>query len=133
MIRNSAIVLFICLLVAGCGEMQTQRVDKLNEAVEAYGQALRWGRYSDADLFQVAKDGTRTRIDEKTLADIRITDYTVLNQHLNEDATSADVSGEIEYFNTSYATVQKVPFTQKWWYNDKLKHWLVESPLPKFK
>ncbi len=131
--RFFTVLLLVCALTSGCGEMQSRRVSLLDESVVAYGQALRWGRYSDADLFQMDHDGTHHRIDEDKLKKIRITNYRVENKVMNPDATSAKVSGEIEYFNTDYATVETVPFKQTWWYNDKLKHWFVEGPLPAFK
>lgn len=124
---------FILLLAACGGSGSAKRLDTLDEAVNHYGQALRWGRYEDAEAFHMSREGQRAMFKAENLESIRITGYSVRERTLSEDLLEADVSGDYSYYSTSYGTLRHVSFQQKWWYDEEAKRWFVEGELPEFK
>ncbi|MBI2993153.1 MAG: hypothetical protein HYY48_03135 [Gammaproteobacteria bacterium] len=126
----SALVL---LLTACGGGSSTKRLESLEEAINHYAQAMRWGRYDDAEAFHMSRDGQRYQFNLEGLESVRITGYAVRERQLNDNLVEAEVAGEYSYFNTSYGTLRHAPFQQKWWYNTESKRWFVEGGLPEFK
>ena len=126
-------IAFILLLPACGGSGTAKRLETLDDAVNNYAQAMRWGRYEDAEVYHMARDGQRLKFNLDDLENIRITGYTVRDRELNKDMMGADVTGEYSYFSTSYGALRHVQFQQKWWYEEKSKRWFVEGGLPDFK
>ncbi|MBI1731359.1 MAG: hypothetical protein HYR49_01145 [Gammaproteobacteria bacterium] len=123
----------ILAVLAGCnGSGVKSRLTSLDEAINAYAQALRWGRYDDAQQFHLTRNGDRVALDETMMKDIRITAYAVRNTKFDEKANEADVQAEFKYFITNRGTLQTKLVPQKWWYEEESKRWLLESGLPDF-
>lgn len=128
------ITIAFTLLLAACGGSgSAKRLETLDDAVNHYAQAMRWGRYEDAETYHMARDGQRLKFNLQELENIHITSYTVRDRDLHEDLLGADVTGEYSYFSTSYGTLRQVQFQQKWWYEEKSKRWFVDGKLPEFK
>jgi hypothetical protein len=119
------------LLLAACNA-NSKKLETLDEAIIHYAQALRWGRYQDAQAYHLDREGERRKIDEQALEHIRITRYAIKDRTLNDDVTEADVNVVLEYFNDREGTVRKTPFRQTWWYEPEAKRWYVEGDLPEF-
>jgi len=124
----------LVFLLAACGGSgSAKRLENLDEAVNHYAQAMRWGRYDDAEAFHMTRDGQRLKFNLQNLEGVRITGYTVRGRQLSENLLEADVTGEYNYFNTSYGMLRHIPFQQKWWFDEETKRWFVDSALPEFK
>ena len=131
---NKLLGLLVLAMLAGCnGAGVKSRVKSLDEAINAYAQALRWGRYDDAQVFHMSRDGKRIALDEHTMADIRVTGYSVRETVLDEEGTTADVQAEFKYFVTNRGALQTRVLPQTWWYDEESKRWLLDSGLPDFK
>ena len=126
-------IAFILLLSACSGTGSAKRLESLDEAINHYEQAMRWGRYEDAEAYHMTHDGQRLKFNLGELQKIQITAYTVRDRTLHEDLLGADVTGEYSYLSTSYGTLRHVQFQKKWWYEEKSKRWFVEGGLPDFK
>jgi hypothetical protein len=123
----------ILAALAGCGGSGVKtRITSLDTAITDYANALRWGRYEDAQKFHKNRDGKSVALDEHSMKDIRITGYSVRETVFNEESTEADVQAEFKYFLTSRGTLQTKVLPQKWWYEEESKRWLLESGLPDF-
>jgi hypothetical protein len=133
MIRALLVILAIAALLTGCGAGNRHRLDQLDQAVIRYAQALRWGRYEDAQEFHLTRTGERKRIDLEAMKHIRITGYVIQEKTMNDDLMEADVTGVIDYFNDSRGTVRQVPLRQTWWFESDSKRWFVSGELPEFK
>jgi hypothetical protein len=130
--RITACIVLLATL-AGCnGGSVKSRLATLDLAISTYADALRWGRYDDAQKFHLTRDGETVALDEHTMADIRITGYSVRETNFDEEGTEADVQAEFKYFFTSRGTLQTKVVPQKWWYEEESKRWLLESGLPDF-
>lgn len=134
--NKTRIWITVCLVVflAGCGgTANKKRVSVLQESIDNYVQALRWSRLDDAVVYHVNRDGEKAEIDLTPMESIRITDYSIKDKVLNSDFTEATVTGELDYYNTAYGTLKKMPLKQKWWFEEESGKWFLESDFPKFK
>lgn len=130
---NRSLGLLLLIVVAGCtGVGVKSRLASLDEAINAYAQALRWGRYEDAQVFHTGRDGQRIMLDEHTMKDIRVTGYSVRETVFDEDSTTAQVQAEFKFFVTNRGALQTRVLPQTWWYDKESKRWLLDSGLPDF-
>lgn len=132
---NKVLGLLVLALLAGCngpGGVKS-RLKTLDISVRAYAEALRWGRYDDAQVFHVSRDGQRNVLDEHTMADIRVTGYSLRETVLNEEGTTAEVQAEFKYFVTTRGALQTIVVAQTWWHDEDSKRWLLDSGLPDFR
>jgi hypothetical protein len=126
--------LLVLVMLAGCnGTGVKSRLKSLDDSINAYAQALRWGRYEDAQVFHMGRDGRRIVLDEHTMKDIRVTGYSVRETVLDEEGTTAEVQAEFKYFITNRGALQTKVVPQTWWHDDESKRWLLDSGLPDFK
>lgn len=131
MIRLLTVVLLTVL--AGCnGTSVKSRLASLDEAINAYAQALRWARYDDAQKYHMTRDGERIVLDEHVMEDIRITAYSVRETNFDAEASTAEVQAEFKYFIASHGALQTKVLPQTWWYEEGSKRWLLDSGLPDF-
>jgi hypothetical protein len=131
--KKGALILVAMAVLAGCGAVNKYRLEMLDQAIVRYAQALRWGRYEDAQEFHLTREGERRKIDKEALKHIRITGYIIQEKVMKEELLEADVSGVIDYFNDSRGTVRQVPLRQTWWFEPEAKRWFVTGELPEFK
>jgi hypothetical protein len=131
--KKGALILVAMALLAGCGAVNKHRLEMLDQAIVRYAQALRWGRYEDAQEFHLTREGERRKIDKEALKHIRITGYIIQEKVMKEELLEADVSGVIDYFNDSRGTVRQVPLRQTWWFEPEAKRWFVTGELPEFR
>lgn len=130
---NRILVSALLVLLFGCNGAGTKtRLRSLDDAINAYAQALRWGRYDDAQQFHMTRDGERIVLDEHVMADIRVTGYSVRETVFDAEGTSAQVQAEFKYFITSRGTLQSRVVPQTWWYDEESKRWFMDSGLPDF-
>jgi hypothetical protein len=130
---RTTVCIVILAALAGCnGGSVKSRLATLDQAISAYGDALRWARYEDAQKFHLTPDGKTVALDEHAMKDIRITGYVVRETNFDEKGTTADVQAEFKYFFTSRGTLVTKVVPQKWWYEEESKRWLLESGLPDF-
>ncbi len=131
---NKMLGLLVLVMLAGCnGTSVKSRMKSLDESINGYAQALRWGRYEDAQVFHMGRDGKRIPLDEHTMADIRVTGYSVRETALDEEGTTAEVQAEFKYFITNRGALQTIVVPQTWWHDDESHRWLLDSGLPDFK
>ncbi|MBI2969433.1 MAG: hypothetical protein HYY36_01680 [Gammaproteobacteria bacterium] len=123
----------ILVAVAGCGGSgQKKRLELLDEAIDQYTQALRWGRYLDVQEYHMTRDGERRQIDPAAMQAIRVTGVSIQNRTVNEGISEATVTGQIEFYQTDVGTVRHAPMNQTWWYEPEAKRWLLDSAPPAF-
>ena len=126
-----ACALFLCTACAGL-KVKDQSYG-LTLALEQYGADLRWGRYRQAYIFHVNRDGQQPQFSVEQLENFSVTSFKPSDPILNADATEAVIPVEIDYYNEQYGRVLKFKDTQKWWFNIKEKKWYTESDFPVLK
>ena len=129
---------FAFILCGACADMRanlniSNQADKLNTALIAYGEDLRWGRYNLAYGYHVQRDGTHPPVNMDRLENFSVTSFTPIGPVLNADGTEAVVPIEIKYYDDQYGTLRTLKETQTWWFNAKAKTWYTESYFPALK
>jgi hypothetical protein len=106
--------------------------ESLKPAVEAFNSAFRWEDYTAAMAFvpSVKKEQFWAAVD-KFKGKIHIVDYQIRDVTHEEKSCSASAILSFQYWRTDSPVLQKVTFTQKWYYvpdkKDKEKGWKVQS------
>ena len=122
--RKTFVLLSILIAAVACGTAGIKRkVKGLDDAVSDYNVSLRWSMLDKIEGYHRGKNGEKKPLDRSTMATVRITGYTILQQAINEDVTEAVIKGEVEYYTTDTGTLKKHPFTHVWWYSDEEKRW----------
>jgi hypothetical protein len=128
------VVYVICLAIAACNGTNIRlKANSLETAIDEYSAAWRWALYNNIAAMHQDRDGGEINLDAERLKTLRVTGYRVAEKIINEAATEATVKGEIEYYNTTQGTLQKVSFEQLWWYDEARKSWFNAGRIPEFK
>ncbi|MEE9117568.1 MAG: hypothetical protein V3U02_03095 [Calditrichia bacterium] len=131
--RNFLNILLIIMLSA-CGSMDFKnQMSKLDDTLTKYGTALRWAQIRDAASYHIKRNEEQVVVDLVHMEKFNITSVDVLEKTPNQDGTEASILIEISYYSKDRGTLQKVRQAQLWWYNQKAKHWLIDSDFPEFK
>jgi hypothetical protein len=138
----STILVITVVLMAGCGAMGAldarSQVEKLERSLTQYGAALRWARYREAISFHVTREEKFAEVDIENLENFGVTSFDVLSKVIVPSSEKGGVNeaaivAEISYFHKEQGTVRKLKLNQIWWYNTKIKRWLIETDFPEFK
>ncbi|GAB3787301.1 hypothetical protein [Dyella agri] len=119
------------LLLAGCA--QNTRSDNLTSTLRAYGGAIRWDGLESALQFvdpKVLKEHPPSNIDLARYQQVRVTDYDEGSgpAAVNQDEVQQTV--QISFVNIHTQVERSVVQRQVWRYDEKTKHWWLESGLP---
>lgn len=119
------------MLLAGCA--QNTRNDNLTATLNAYGDAVRWDGLQSALQFvdpKVLKAHPLTDLDLARYQQVRVTDYddgagpTPLNEG------EVQQTAQISFVNIHTQVERSVVQHQVWRYDEKAKHWWLESGAP---
>lgn len=127
-------LLIVMMMLNACASMQAkEKFIKLDESLNRYAAAIRWGRYVDAYDYHVGKDGYRPRLKTEAYEGIRVTGYETVEKTINTEQTEATVVSIISYYNENVGTVSKYKHIQTWWFKEDTKKWLLDAVLPELK
>ena len=133
-LRNVVLVVLVLLTGSGCGGLNSlgvkNQADMLSVLMNRYAADFRWGRYTDAYKYHVNQAGQQPDVDLAYLENFSVTDFRIINPSMNETATMANVSVEIDYVNNQYGTVNTLKHTQLWWFSADYNRWFIESEFP---
>jgi hypothetical protein len=134
--RSYKIIVLTALLLSmsACGSTgEKQKLETLNDAIDNYAYALRWGRIDDAVAYHINKNGIKPEIDLALMKSIRVTGFTIRGRDVNPEQTEATVKGEFNYYHDQYGTLRTMEYTQNWWYQPETKKWFLDSEFPVFR
>lgn len=125
-----AIVLSSLVLVAGCANYKPQQ--QLDQTLDAYGAALRWGDFESALRYvdpKVLEANPPTALQLERYRQVRVSGY---------EASGAVPVGETEVrqraviglINIHTQVERSIVDNQLWRYDPKLERWFLESGLP---
>lgn len=125
------ILLLTALLLAGCGS-QSRKQRELDETLNAYRQAVRWGNLIQMEVF--LSDAARENhaldaLERERFAQVRCTGYTEVSPPLDNDDGSVSQTIEIEFTNIHTQSPKRVMDRQTWVWLDG--RWQLDSGLPK--
>lgn len=132
--KRILMVLLAVLTIAGCGSMQTsQRVNTLDETLNAYRILLRWGQYEDAMAYIRFRPGHEIDAeapDFEALKQVRLASYDIAEKVLLEDKNEANVRVMMTYYASDSNVLHSLRQMQTWWYDEDKKRWFLEGELP---
>jgi hypothetical protein len=124
---KKAAMLTLYLMLLNCSG-QEKRV-KLDNALNDYGRAIRWGLYQNATEFGRSRSAPGFP-DSK---DIRVTAYEPLRREQREEGDLVLQSVEIRYYDLQVGKEKRLIDEQWWRYDVSRKRWFLETDLPRFK
>ena len=128
------ILLLMFLFLSACSSSgEIKKVEMLNDAIDNYAYALRWGRIDDAVAYHVAEGGDKPEIDSAIMKSIRVTGFNIKERTINPELTGATVEGELNYYSNEYGTLRSIEYSQRWWYEPESKKWFLDNEFPQFK
>ena len=128
------LAVLILITINGCATMQARdRISRLDTAVDSYGAAIRWARYTDAYAYHLGRDGFRPPLELENYEGIRVTAYRILEKTLSTDQLEATVVAKISYYNDKSGVVSDMKHIQNWWYREDGRQWLLDAAFPRFK
>ena len=119
------------LLLAGCA--QNTRSDNLTATLNAYGSAVRWNGLQSALQFidpKLLKKHPPTDLDLSRYQQVRVTDYDDGSGPAPLSEDEVQQTAQISFVNIHTQVERSVVQRQVWRYDEKTKHWWLESGLP---
>lgn len=127
-------IFIFMLLIFGCGSItEFRKMEKLNETIQAYEQAIRWSEFDYAMIFLEPSEREANPPDESLYKRIRVTAYKIKKTALSDDEMQAVQVAEISYYKIDNVTVKSFSDHQLWEWDTKDKRWYLKSGLPYFK
>jgi hypothetical protein len=119
------------LLAAGCA--QQTRSDSLTNTLNAYASAVRWNGLQGGLQFvdpKVLKAHPPSDFDIERFKQVRVTDYDDGGGPVALDDAEVQQTVQIRFVNVHTQVERSITERQVWRYDDKAKHWWLESGLP---
>jgi hypothetical protein len=127
-------VSLLCIMaLAGCAPYaRQQQRDRFEDITEAYGNAIRWGKYEVANGFRFREEGDENP-DFGYLKNIKVTSYELKAVNVSNDGNTVLQDVEIEYYKVDRLVEKTTIDHQLWKYDREMERWFLHSPLPDFK
>lgn len=119
------------LLLGGCSTTPKE-LETLDETLQSYERAIRWGNYPLAVAFQ-EKPKNLPDWERHALKNIRVTSYRVISQEVDPEMTEAKILVDIRYYFDNSAIERVLTDRQVWIYKENQEKWLLTTAFPKFK
>jgi hypothetical protein len=127
-------VALLCVMaIAGCATYaRQQQQDRFEDITEAYGDAIRWGKYEVANGFRFRNEGEEDP-DFGHLKNIKVTSYELKAVNVSSDGNTVRQDVEIEYYKIDQLIEKTIIDHQLWKYDGEKERWFLHGTLPDFK
>ncbi len=120
-------------LLAGCASVQSRaRAEDLEQRIEAYAAAIRWGYYDSAAHFIHKRHAEPAPVDAASLKRVRVTAYQFTDKTLGANGRTARIAVTFSYYQVDSGVVRTLLDVQSWWYDDQAQHWMLDGDIPRF-
>ncbi|KPJ99252.1 MAG: hypothetical protein AMK71_10055 [Nitrospira bacterium SG8_35_4] len=125
----------MCVLaLLGCATYNKhQQQERFEDMTEAYGNAIRWGKYEVANGFRDSKGKEAEIPDFEYLKNIKVTSYELKAVNISQDGNTVHLDVEIEYYKIEQFIERTITDRQLWKYDEDEERWVLHSTLPDFK
>jgi hypothetical protein len=124
-------LLLVALLLTACGS-QSRKQGELDETLNAYRQAVRWGNLVQMEDFlseSARENHALEALERERFAQVRCTRYVEVSAPIENDDGSVTQTVEIEYTNIHTQTPKRVVDRQTWIWKER--RWQLDSGLPR--
>jgi hypothetical protein len=123
------LVSVIFTLASACASMEARaRGAKLDEAIDHYTEAVRWGDYETALSYHLPRAGRVPPADSEALENFRVTSIEVKSTRLHESMLEALIDLGVEYYSRFEGVVRSLRARQVWYYDERLGTWFIDGP-----
>jgi hypothetical protein len=129
--RISKTISWIVLGLALVACAHDMRLMKMEEALNGYGSAIRWGAFQKAWNFQADKQKPTPNF--KALKNIKVTGYDSVFRTVQDEGKTVLQTVEIRYIDDQSLVERSLTDEQKWRFDAEKKRWLLDSAFPEFK
>lgn len=128
-------VSLLCVLVlVGCATYARHKQQgSFEDITEAYGNAIRWGKYELASGFRDNKGREEEKPDFEYLKNIKVTSYELKAVNISKDGNAVQQDVEIEFYRIDQYIEKTITDRQLWKYDEEEERWFLHSELPDFK
>lgn len=127
---RAALALALLGLLAGCAQLaQKPQMLRLEDALNAYASALRWGHLNTANSYLRARDGGSLATRASLREDLRVTRYRVTGRAPLAEGEVL-VEARLSYMSSATGTVRETTDRQVWWYDGDERRWFLEGQIP---
>jgi hypothetical protein len=122
--------ILLALLLAACTSGEIHAV-KMDDTLNSYASAIRWGLFEKAAQFQ--NPAKRSRLDLAWLKNIHIASYSQIYRKEDLGGNILEQTVEIRYFNEQVGVEQSITDRQLWRYDEEKQKLMLETGLPEFR
>jgi len=125
----------LCVLVlVGCATYDRHlQQERFEDITEAYGNAIRWGKYEVANGFRDIKGKEADKPDFEYLKNIKVSSYELKTVNISADGNVVQQDVEIEYYKIDQFIERTITDSQVWKYDEEEGRWFLQSDFPNFK
>ncbi len=105
-------------------------LDRIDETLNRYGGAIRWGEFQKAQEFQ--NPSKRTRLDLDWLKNVHVSSYEVVYKKHDPNSNIREQTAQIRYFLENSGVEKTLIDHQLWLYNEESGKLILETDLPTF-
>ena len=118
------------LILSSCFSSGTIHGAKIDDTLNRYGGAIRWGEFERAQEFQVPSK--RTRLDLDWLRTIHVSSYEVIYKKEDLGGNIREQTAKIRYFIEGTGLEKTLLDRQLWRYDEDVGNLMLETDLPVF-
>ncbi|QBQ56578.1 hypothetical protein E3U44_13445 [Nitrosococcus wardiae] len=119
-------------LVGCAGGLTKERLVTLEDAIQAYASGVRWQHQELLSTLIRPQNGQPKPISQGFWDNVRVTGYEIHRRQLSEDALTAEVTIEFDYYHPDDSLIRKHTTQQSWWYEVESRRWFLDGGLPNF-
>ena len=120
----------LALLLSSCISSGPIHKVKMDDHLNSYGAAIRWGEFERAQEFQAP--ARRTQLDLNWLRNIHVSSYEVVYKKEEQDGNIQEQTAKIRYFVESAGIEKTLIDHQVWRYDEDLDLLVLETDIPAF-
>lgn len=124
--------LLVAAMLMGCNS--TSQLEKSrSEALDQYGNLVRWGQWDGAVNFvapDYLKEHPISRLDLDRLRLFHVTNYTIRSTQVFDEGKTVTQLVELRLFHKSQAVERRILDEQLWRYDEEQERWWLHTGLP---
>jgi hypothetical protein len=132
-IKLTVLLIMFSVLIGCSSTGEQKKLVSLNDAIDEYAYAMRFGRIDDAVSYHINEEGIKPDIDLSIMNSIRVTGFSIKERTVNPEQTEATVESEFNYYHDQYGTLRTLEYSQHWWYEPGSNRWFLDSEFPPFR
>ena len=134
MLKLKLFIILVAILAAGCTSVnEMKRMEKFEQATDAYELAIRWSDFDMASTFLQNQEDPQITTQIENLKQYKVTSYTVKRYLPSADKSQILIIADVQFFKKNGLIIKNISHRQIWKYDKDRKNWFLASGLPDLK